>query len=214
MKLAPYLKRPNLTYSLVNGANLRFLVNKLPKGGYVPDDNFINGLAGFGLNELVLPFETKSKEMMEKYATGKYDSDEMDPFGIVNSVRKSGIRAGSNFLIGFRDESWESILETKEFAKELVKSGLSQAGFHIPVPYPGTLDFEFQMSHSDIKKDFNENLLYYTDNMHVRGKPLFKTEVPGEKLQAAVKDFWLEINSKEYTSKTQSINLGSTPYDH
>ena len=50
--------------------------------------------------------------------------------------------------------------------------------------------------------------------MHVRGKPLFKTEVPGEKLQAAVKDFWLEINSKEYTSKTQSINLGSTPYDH
>ena len=76
------------------------------------------------------------------------------------------------------------------------------------------LDFEFQMSHSDIKKDFNENLLHYTDNMHVRGKPLFKTEVPGEKLQAAVKDFWLEINSEEYTSKTQSINLGSTPYDH
>ena len=214
MKLGPYLKRPDLTYSLVNGANLRFLVNKLPNGGYIPDDDFINGLAEFGLNELVLPFETKSKEMMDKYATGKYNSDEMDPYGIVNSVRKSGIRAGSNFMIGFRDESWESILETKEFAKDLVKSGLSQAGFHIPVPYPGTLDFEFQMSHSDIKKDFNENLLYYTDNMHVRGKPLFKTEVPGEKLQAAVKDFWLEINSEEYTSKTQSINLGSTPYDH
>ena len=54
------------------------------------------------------------------------------------------------------------------------------------------------MSHSDIKKDFNENLLFYTDNMHVRGKPLFKTEIPPERLQAAVSDFWYDINSNEY----------------
>ena len=73
---------------------------------------------------------------------------------------------------------------------------------------------EYTLKFQYYNLSFNENLLYYTDNMHVRGKPLFKTEVPGEKLQAAVKDFWLEINSKEYTSKTQSINLGSTPYDH
>jgi len=212
--LASFLKREGLTYSLVNGANLRFLVNKKPNGGYEVDEDFISNLAGFGLNELVLPFETKSQEMMNKYATGKFNPDEMNPFGIVEKIKKHGIRAGSNFLIGFRDEEWQSVLDTKKFAKELYDAGLSQVGFHIPVPFPGTKDFEFQMSHSDIKKDFNNNLLYYCDNMHVRGKPLFKTKIPAEKLKAAVKDFWLEINSKEYTSKTQSINLESMPFEH
>ncbi len=217
VKLAPYLKRDNLSYSLVNGANLRFLVEKT-NGMYKPDDEFINTLAGFGLRELTLPFETKSQEMMKKYATGKFDPDEMDPVGIVKSLKKAGIRAGSNFLIGFRDESWDSILETKNFAKTLISEGLDQVGFHIPVPYPGTKDFEFQMSKSDIKRDFNENLLEYADNMHVRGTPMFETKVQKETLTSAVKDFWLELNSEEYTKSTQSINLSKTqidlPYEH
>mgnify|MGYP001397004493 CR=1 FL=1 len=42
--------------------------------------------------------------MMEKYATGKYDPDEMDPLGILRELKKVGIKATSNFLIGFRDE--------------------------------------------------------------------------------------------------------------
>ena len=217
VNLVPYLKRENLSYSLVNGGNLRFLVDK-SNGYYKPDQEFINALASFGLKELTLPFETKNKEMMKKYATGKFDPEEMDPIGIVKSLKKAGIRAGSNFLIGFRDESWESILETKNFAKTLFSEGLDQAGFHIPVPYPGTKDFEFQMSNPDIKKDFNKNLFKYTDNMHVRGKPMFYTEVPGEKLTAAVKDFWLELNPSEYTQSTQSINLSKPedkrPYEH
>jgi radical SAM superfamily enzyme YgiQ (UPF0313 family) len=155
--------------------------------------------------------------MMSKYATGKYDPDEMDPVGIVKSLKKAGIRAGSNFLIGFRDESWDSILETKNFAKTLISEGLDQVGFHIPVPYPGTKDFEYQMSKSDIRRDFNENLLKYADNMHVRGTPMFETKVQKETLTSAVKDFWLELNSTEYTTKTQSINLSNEPglpYEH
>ena len=113
-KLAPLLKRDGLTYSNVNGANLRFLVKKI-NGVYQPDVEFIDLLADFGLDELGLPFETKSKEMMAKYATGKYDPDEMNPIGILKAVNKTGIRATANFLIGFRDESWESIIETKKF---------------------------------------------------------------------------------------------------
>ena len=209
VKLAPYLKRENLSYSLVNGANLRFLVEK-SNGRYKPDHEFINTLASFGLKELTLPFETVNLEMMKKYATGKFNPEEMDPVGIVKSLKKSGIRTGSNFLIGFRDESWKSILETKNFAKHLFSEGLDQAAFHIPVPYPGTKDFEFQMNKPDIKRDFNENLLKYTDNMHVRGKPMFYTKVPKETLASAVKDFWLELNPSEYTKSTQSINLSAT----
>ena len=109
-------------------------------------------------------------------------------------------------MIGFRDESWESILRTKEFAKELFAEGLDQAGFSIHTPYPGTIDFEVEMRKPDIRKDFNENLLKWTDQMHMRGKPLFPTKVPGEDLEAAVKDFWLELNPSKYTNSLSSMN--------
>ena len=146
----------------------------------------------------------RSKEMMRKYATGKFDPEEMNPIGILRSVKKAGIQTRSNFLIGFRDESWESIVRTKEFVKELFAEGLDQAAFSIPVPYPGTLDFEFEMRNPDQYKDFNENLLKYTDRMHIRERPLFRTKVPGKRLQEAVRDFWQELNASDYVNKSMS----------
>jgi len=205
-QLAPHLKREGLTYSNVSGANLRFMVKK-EGNRYVVDKDFVQMLADFGLDEFSLPFETKSKEMMEKYATGKYDPDEMDPLGILRELKKVGIKATSNFLIGFRDETWESILRTKEFAKELFAEGLDSAGFAIPVPYPGTLDFEHEMKNPDLRKKFNENLLDYTDQMHTRGLPLFGTKVPGEKLRESVKEFWLELNSSDHVKASKSVNV-------
>ena len=53
--------------------------------------------------------------------------------------------------------------------------------------------------------------------MHVRGTPMFETKVQKESLTSAVKDFWLELNSTEYTTNTQSINLSKEPelpYEH
>jgi radical SAM superfamily enzyme YgiQ (UPF0313 family) len=205
-ELAPYLQREGLTYSDVNGANLRFLVKKV-ESHYEVDHDFIEMLAGFGLDELALPFETASKEMMGKYATNKYDPSEMNPFGILKAVKKNGIRSAAGFLIGFRDEPWESIVRTKEFAKLLMDEGLDQVGFGIPVPYPGTLDFEYEMTKTDQKKDFNANLLKYTDNMHNRGKPLFHTSVPGEDLAKAVREFWEELNDKALQNAVNTMHV-------
>ena len=123
------------------------------------------------------------------------------------SVKKAGIKASANFLIGFRDESWESVVRTKEFAKELIAEGLDSVGFQIPVPYPGTLDFEYQMSKPDLKRAFNENLLTYADAMHTRGLPIFKTKVPGEKLAQAVKDFWQELNPSSHVKTSKSVRV-------
>ena len=205
-QLAPSLKREGLSYSNVNGANIRFMVKKV-NNGYEVDNEFINMLADFGLDELMLPFETRNKEIMKKYATGKYDPEEMNPIGILKSLKKADIRIRSNFLIGFRDESWESVLRTKEFVKELFEEGLDQVKFGIPVPYPGTLDFENEMSKPDVCKDFNENLLKYTDLMHPLGRPLFNTKVPPDKLVAAVNDFWQEINTEAYVKENMPTNL-------
>lgn len=203
--LADSLKREGLTYSNVNGANLRFLVTKTDKG-YMPDKEFISTLASFGLDELSMPFESRNPIMLKKYATNKFKPEEMNPFGIVEEIKAAGIRPTAGFMIGFRDESWDSILTTKNFAAELMKAGLDSVGFGIPVPYPGSLDFEYEMTKSDAKMHFDSNLLMYTDQMHVRGKPLFHTEVNSEILQAAVKDFWLELNSKKYTDASISTH--------
>ena len=208
-ELAPYLKRDGLTYSAVNGANLRFLVKKV-NSHYEVDHDFIEMLAGFGLDEFNMPFETASKDMMNKYATGKYDLDEMNPFGILDSVKKNGMRTIATFLIGFRDEPWESVKGTRDFAKELVSRGLDQVGFSIPVPYPGTLDFEYEMSKSDQRKKFNENLLSFTDNMHNRGKPLFHTNVPGKDLVSAVRDFWEELTPQDIKNSISSLNVDAS----
>lgn len=196
-KLAPSLKKDGLSYSNVNGANIRFLVKKV-NNHYEVDHEFINMLADFGLDELMLPFETKSNEILQKYATGKYDPDTMNPIGIIKSLKKAGIRVRSNFLIGFKDESWESIVRTKNFVKELFNEGLDQVKFGIPVPFPGTQDFVYEMLNYDVRKDFNDNLLKYTDLMHPLERPQFQTKVSSEKLYAAVHDFSQEINSDEY----------------
>ena len=210
-KLAPYLKREGISYSAINGVNIRFMVNSI-NGHYEVDNEFINMVADFGLDEILLPFESRSNEMLQKYATGKYDPDKMLPFDIIKSIKKVNMNARSNFLIGFRDESWESVLKTKEFAKELFAEGIDQAGFSIPVPYPGTQVFEYEMRNPDIRKDFNENVIKYTDFMHPLLPPLFPTRVPGEKIVAACREFWQELNDTQYIKKTEALQLSITGY--
>jgi anaerobic magnesium-protoporphyrin IX monomethyl ester cyclase len=211
-ELAPALTRPGLQYSNVNGANLRFLFKKRGGiGSYEVDTDFIHLLAEFGLKELVLPFESRSIEIMTKYASGKYNPDAMDSQALVRELKKAGIRIAGNFMIGFHDESWESILRTKEFGRQLFAEGLDAIGFMIPVPYPGSLDFHQLMADSSLKAQFDADPLHFTDNMHWRAKPLFPTEVPGEKLEAAIREFWLELNDAKYTATKLAQNVSTSP---
>lgn len=202
--LAPVLRRPGLEYSNVNGANLRFLF----KNGKV-DTEFIELLASFPLKELVLPFESRNPAIMTKYATGKYNPEIMDSAALVRALKDAGIRIAGNFMIGFEDETWESVLRTKEFARELLSAGLDAVGFMIPVPYPGSLDFERRMQDQETRESFNRDPLSFTDRMHWRAKPLFPTAVDGDRLAEAVRDFWMELNPKEYVGHHQDRNVSA-----
>ena len=206
-ELAPFLKHDGLEYSDLNGANLRFLLKKDSNGAYVVDDDFIELLADFGLNDFALPFESRNTDIMVKYASGKYDPDSMNSVAIVHALKKAGMRLSSSFMIGFKDETWESVLRTKEFARELIAEGIDSVGFMIPTPYPGSVDFEELMRDSSLREEFDRDPLKYADQMHPRGRPLFDTLVPGEKLEAAVHEFWLELNDSSYTSAKMANNV-------
>ena len=204
--LAPYLKREGLEYSNVNGANLRFLFRK-SGNRYEVDTEFIEVLSDFGLRELTMPFETHSQEMMDKYASGKFQRDDMNPFALVHALKDAGIAIAGNFMIGFRDEEWDSILRTKEYARQVVEAGVDAVAFMIPVPYPGTVDFQVAMQDKAAQEDFARDPLKYTDRMHWRAKPLFPTRVAGERLAAAVHDFWHEINDTTFTDTKSAANV-------
>ena len=144
------LYKKNLRVLVIEPAQQRPIYDKArPNGGLGPA-YLVGALRKHGIevDYLDITVETGIKEIIQKYSTGKYDPEEMDPVGILKSLKKAGIRTRSNFLIGFRDESWESILRTKDFVKELFAEGLDQVKFGIPVPYPGTLDFENEMKHA------------------------------------------------------------------
>lgn len=198
--LTPYLKVDGLEYSDTTGANLRFLLKKDPSGEFVVDTEFIELLAEFGLTELGLPFETASADLMNKYASGKYDPDKGRPVDIVHALKDAGITMRGTFIIGFADESWESVVRTKEYAKRLCQEGMDSAGFQISTPFPGSVDFETLMADRDLREAFDGNLLYYTDRMHTRGRPVFPTKAPADRLEAAVHEFWLEVNAPSYTA--------------
>lgn len=199
--LAPYLKRPGLEYSNVNGANLRFLFNRASN---TVDTEFIGMLADFGLCELMLPFESRSLAIMEQYSSAKYNPDAMDSGALVKALKAAGIRVQGNFMIGFPDESWDSVLRTRDFAEEMMSAGMDACGFMIPVPYPGSLDFERLAP--EYHKAFDRDPLSFTDRMHWREKPIFPTLVPGEQLHEAASRFWFELNNPEYVQeKTKDV---------
>ena len=68
------------------------------------------------------------------------------------------------------------------------------------------------MSNSDVRKDFNNNLLKYTDFMHPLLPPLFPTRVPGDKLVSACREFWQELNDKNYVKKSDELQLSITGF--
>ncbi len=199
-ELARVLKRPGLEYSNVNGANLRFLFHRGE-----PDVEFIAMLADFGLRELVLPFESRSWDIMQQYATGKYNPDVLDSAALVRPLKAAGIRCQGNFMIGFADEPWESVLKTKAYAAEMMAAGLDACGFMIPVPYPGSMDFERLPQR--YRDEFDRNVLDFTDRMHWRARPLFPTLVDGGRLEAAVHEFWEELNPSAYRTEKIGANV-------
>ncbi len=202
-ELAKVLKRPGLEYSNVNGGNLRFLFR--PDGGV--DYQFISMMRDFGLVELTLPFESRSWKVMQKYATGKYNPNMYNSGALVRALKAAGIRTQGNFMIGFPDELWESVLATKDYAREMMEWGLDACGFMIPVPYPGSSDFERAMQQPGMRERFDADPLAFTDRMHWRAKPLFKTLVDGALLEAAVKEWWEELNDETYVDAKVGGNV-------
>ena len=90
-----------------------------------------------GLTSVTVGIETPSDPTLQSYRRQTIDKDRQHAF--IASCRELGIRTVAGFLIGFPEDTEQSIRRVRDYAIAL---GPTFANFNVVTPYPGTPFFE------------------------------------------------------------------------
>jgi len=94
-------------------------------------------LKGAGLSSVTVGIETPDDQTLRRYRRAPLAEDRQCEF--VSTCRAMGIRTVAGFLIGFPEDTEESIRRVLRYAKQV---GPTFANFNVVTPYPGTPFFE------------------------------------------------------------------------
>ena len=176
----------------VNGVNLIHLYKRDNHGKMQIRQDLLEAMVEAGFKQLVLPFESGSKRIIDKYASGKWNPETIDVVKLVRTAHKLGLKIPGNFMIGFPDETPEELQQTINLAKKLMNEGLTYASFFIVVPYPGSKLFTDALNNGYLDPDFDPDLFHW-------GNPVMKNiSIPAEELIRLRKELWKTINNPEY----------------
>ena len=187
----------------VNGVNTIHLVKKSNKPGWmVPDEEFIALLAEVGFKELVLPFESASPRILKKWCSNKLALERFDPVELFKMVNKYKIKIGTNFMIGFPDETKEEIESTINFARKMSECNVDHFHFGIVMPVPGTPIFNYCIEKGLLPVDYNPDKFQWTK------ANLVNTPVSPQELESIRDKAWEEFNSDTFkkSRKSWSVN--------
>ena len=183
----------------VNGINMIHLVKKSNKVGWlVPDEEVIELLAEVGFKEIVLPFESANLRIIKKWCSNKLALDRFDPGELIRTIKKYKMYVGTNYMLGFPDETRKEIEETVNFAKRMKENGLDHSNFYLVMPVPGTPIFDYCTKNSHLPLDYNPDRFQWTK------ANLMNTEVPAAELEKIRDDAWNTCNSEEFKSLRKS----------
>ena len=189
----------------VNGVNTIHLVKKSSKPGWmVPDEELIALLAEVGFKQIVLPFESASPRILKKWCSNKLALDRFNTADLINMLNKYKIKMGTNFLIGFPDETREEMETTLNFARYISQLGLYSVHIGLVMPVPGTPIFKYCIENGHLPKDYNPDRFQWTKAQ------LTKTQVPPEELERIRDKAWEEFNSEEF-KKLKKSWVATTP---
>jgi anaerobic magnesium-protoporphyrin IX monomethyl ester cyclase len=107
-----------------------------------------------GLTSITMGIETPDEETLRRYGRLPLREDGEGEF--IATCRRLGIRTVAGFLIGFPDDTQQSILRVLDYAKTL---GPTFANFNVVTPYPGTEFFE-QVKDQIADFDFSRYTVY------------------------------------------------------
>ncbi len=86
-----------------------------------------------GLTSITVGIETPSDSTLQNYRRQPIDKDRQRDF--IANCRELGIRTVAGFMIGFPEDTDESILRVRDYAMSV---GPTYANFNVVTPYPGT----------------------------------------------------------------------------
>ena len=183
----------------VNGINMIHLVKKSNKVGWlIPDEEVIELLAEVGFKEIVLPFESANLRIIKKWCSNKLALDRFDPGNLIRTIKKYKMYVGTNYMLGFPDETRKEVEETINFAKRMKENGLDHSNFYLVMPVPGTPMFDYCIKNSHLPLDYNPDRFQWTK------ANLMNTEVPAAELEKIRNDAWNTCNSEEFKSLRKS----------
>ena len=177
----------------VNGVNVIHLTKKTPASKmWLPDVEVIELLAEAGFRDIVLPFESANPRIIQKWCSNKWRVDNFDVEALVKEIKRVGMRAAANYMIGFPDETEEEIEETIKFAKKNMTYGLDASNFFLVMPLPGTPMFDEVIANGQLPKDYN------IDKMQWTRANMINTSVPPERLEEIRQKAWEDCNLADF----------------
>jgi len=189
----------------VNGINMIHLVKKSKKPGWmIPDEEVIELLAEVGFKDIVLPFESANLRIIKKWCSNKLALDRFDPKELIKTIKKYNINVGTNFMIGFPDETRKEIENTVNFAKKMKESGLDHSNFYLVMPVPGTPIFDYCTKKGHLPIDYNPDKFQWTK------ANLLNTEVPPNELEHIRDKAWNDCNHEQFKKMRKSWIVANT----
>ena len=187
----------------VNGINMIHLVKKSKKPGWlIPDEEVIELLAEVGFKEIVLPFESASPRIIKKWCSNKLALNRFDPGELIKTIKKYKMYVGTNYMMGFPDETRKEVEETVKFAKKMQEFGLDHSNFYLVMPVPGTPIFDYCIKNKHLQSDYNPDRFQWTK------ANLKNTEIGPAELEK-IRDYaWEKCNKEEFKSLRRSWVAG------
>jgi radical SAM superfamily enzyme YgiQ (UPF0313 family) len=194
LRLLQKIQGAGMTICDVNGINVIHLLKR-----WKPDHEVLEALAAAGFTQINMPFESGNQRIIRKYASNKLDIERADLRGLIVAMKEYGFRIGSNYMMGYPDETLEEIEATIELAREHVSWGLDAAHFFIVTPLPGSPLFDIAIAGGHLSPDFDP------DKMNIFKASMTGTLVPGELLEEIRDRAWEDVNSPTWKASKKAM---------
>ena len=202
-KLMRELRGLDLKLADVNGVNLVSLFRK-ESNKWELNYDLLDAMAEAGMKELVLPFESGSKRIIDRWATGKWDPENMNVALLVREAKRRKMVVPGNFMFGFPDETPEEVGKTLGLAERLVDQGLDGASLFIVTPYPGSPLWDYAIRNNLMDPNINLKQLSWAN-------PVMDTVIPKEELIRIRFEERPRINGRQgpdFEEMKKSISVG------
>ena len=79
-------------------------------------------LAEVGFKEIVLPFESANLRIIKKWCSNKLALDRFNPEDLIKTIKKYKLYVGTNYMLGFPDETRKEIEAILKISTENLKN--------------------------------------------------------------------------------------------